>query len=266
MTCNTATAAAAFSASERLFAKLTSDPFNYRSTMPDKALRNLIQMMCARGYAKDIELYNLNILADGAPPEERKVDYMQRVILMHRSTASCTARSPTVAILPLCDQTGVDGKLSVDVVRIFDKMELPYFSDSIEPVPTPLNHFVIVHGNGNVTPVALQKIAAYNRKGGAREEQQQQQHAPPPLPLYIEMFQVRSLMYNPATRSRVELVDPEVNSIALNAAGSQSYAVMSFNDAQRLYYDWPEGTLVCCWRQRGSLCQDYIIRKVECRK
>lgn len=244
------------SPAERLFLKLTGEMGYRSSAMPDKALKNLLKMLCARGYDKDIEVVLLNILPD-CPSEDRKQEVEQQMtaILVRRSAASCTARSPAVAILPVCDQTGMDGKLGIDSARIFDKLQLPSFSDSAQPIPTPLNHFLLIHGNGNVTPMAMQKIAAYNR------------HEPG---LYIEMFQIKALMFNPAERNRIDLLKSNSSTLGKNtlimSPPPTSYAVMAFSDAQRTYYDWPEGTLLRCWRQRGSLCQDYIIRRVEARK
>lgn len=130
-------------------------------------------------------------------------------------------------------------KLGIDSIRAIEKYCLLQ--------QHPVEHVIVVHGSGGVTPFAMQNIQPF--KLGNRT-------------VYFELFPAKQLLINIAIYDYQIISDDDPRMEAwLGNSGEVNYILWS--DPQRRYYDWPAGTVVQRSRQRGTLCEDRSIRIVQ---
>lgn len=199
-----------------------------------KCLKVIVEMMCDRGYTGGVKVL-FDCEGSSGP-----------LLVFHLGPDTATTKkSPSVCVVPLCDETGPDGKFGIDSIRFIATLNVVVDAE-------PISHYIVIHGNGGITPVATQMIAEINF-----QPEQQQQQPPATKKKYIETFALKSLMFNLARLYKYEEV------VDYAPADKESLSYMQWDDPQRRYYDWPAGTVVRRWKQRGTLAQDYTYRLVK---
>lgn len=135
----------------------------------------------------------------------------------------CTAREKEIYIF-----ISEESKLVIDHVRRYHKVA----------AHAKISHILLIHGNGGITSSTNQEIARLQNKG-----------------IYIETFSIQRLVFNPAT-TPYEVMSED-------AVLPDECGEMAWTDIQRRFHDWPPGTVVKRKRQRGNLCEDYVLRRVR---
>ena len=138
----------------------------------------------------------------------------------------CTAREKEIYIF-----ISNEAKLVIDHVRRYYKVASH----------AKISHILLIHGNGGITPSTNQEIARLQTKG-----------------LYIETFSIKRLVFNPVMTQYEIINNTETENVVPDECEE-----LPWSDIQRRFHDWPVGTIVKRRRQRGNLCEDYVIRIVR---
>ncbi len=182
----------------------------------DRVHMVLSKMMALRGYEKLVHTVK--------PPSA------EPVIIAHRTQEGrCTAREKEIYIF-----ITTEPKLGIDHVRKFQKVALA----------AKIDHIILVHGNGGITPSTTTKIAALQANG-----------------LYVETFKMSALAFYPVL-TPYTILDGSSGNDNVQPAPDKCQT-MEWDDIQRRFHDWPVDTVVRRPRQRGNLCEDYCIRIVK---
>jgi hypothetical protein len=143
-----------------------------------------------------------------------------------RKETICTAREKEIYIF-----ISHDPKLVIEHVRRYYKVA----------AHAKICHILLIHGNGGITPSTNQEIARLQTKG-----------------MYIETFSIKRLVFNPVMTPYEVINITETEKIL-----AEECEEIPWTDIQRRFHDWPAGTIVKRHRQRGNLCEDYVLRIVR---